>query len=140
MIFGIVVATSLVAASKEVTIEELKARAASASVDDRPSLCVEIAQRQLEAASKLYTENEDDKAKAAVDDVASYSEQARDACTRSHKRLKQTEIAVRKMAHRLRDIKRTVSFEDQAPLDAAIDRLEHVRTDLLTAMFGSKAK
>ena len=140
VIFGIVLATALVAAGKEVTVEELKTRLASASADDRPSLCVEIAERQLEAADKLYLQGDSEKAKAAVEDVASYSEQARDACARSHKRLKQTEIAVRKMAHRLRDIKHVVNFEDQASLDAAIYRLERVRTDLLGAMFGKDTK
>ena len=44
------------------------------------------------------------------------------------------------MAHKLRDMKRTLSFEDQAPVQDAIDRLEHVRTDLLTKMFGIKGE
>jgi hypothetical protein len=72
--------------------------------------------------------------------VATFSEKARDAASKSGKKLKPTEIAVRKMAHKLRDMKRTLSFEDQAPVQDAIDRLEHVRTDLLTRMFGIKGE
>jgi hypothetical protein len=40
----------------------------------------------------------------------------------------------------LRDIKRTLAFEDQGPLDRAIQRLEDVRTSLLKAMFAKDDK
>jgi hypothetical protein len=42
------------------------------------------------------------------------------------------------MAAKLRDIKRTVNFDDQEPLQAAADRMESLRTDLLTHMFKGK--
>jgi hypothetical protein len=54
----------------------------------------------------------------------------------SGKRLKPTELASRKMSHRLRDLHRTLNFEDQAPVQAAADRLEYLAQDLLTHMFG----
>jgi hypothetical protein len=41
------------------------------------------------------------------------------------------------MANKLRDMKHTLNFEDQAPVQEAIDHLERVRTDLLARMFGS---
>jgi len=44
------------------------------------------------------------------------------------------------MAKKLRDIKRSVNFEDQEPLQDAADRLEHIRSDLLTRMFGPSKK
>ena len=67
-----------------------------------------------------------------------FSEKAHDAAIQSGKRVKNTEIEFRKMAAKLRDIKRTVNFEDQPPLQAAADRLESLRTDLLTHMFKGK--
>jgi hypothetical protein len=39
------------------------------------------------------------------------------------------------MAEKLRDIKRTLAFEDQPPVEQAIRRLEDVRTILLKEMF-----
>ncbi len=45
---------------------------------------------------------------------------------------------LRKMAAKLRDIKRTLVFEDQAPVQATVDHLEQVRTELLARMFGKK--
>ena len=127
-------------AGTEQTVAELKARVESAREEDRPGICVGIAARQLDAAAKLYTAGNPQEARNAIEDVATFSEKARDAASKSGKKLKPTEIAVRKMAHKLRDMKRTLSFEDQAPVQDAIDRLEHVRTDLLTKMFGIKGE
>ena len=42
-------------ARTEPTIDELKARVSSANVGDKPKICVEIAEKQLNAADKLYT-------------------------------------------------------------------------------------
>jgi hypothetical protein len=44
------------------------------------------------------------------------------------------------MAHRLADIKRSVAYDDQPPIQSAIDSLERIRTDLLNKMFGKNTK
>jgi hypothetical protein len=44
------------------------------------------------------------------------------------------------MSEKFRDVKHNLPFEDQAPVQQAIDRLEKMRTDLLNAMFGKKEK
>jgi hypothetical protein len=131
-------ASLAVFARKEETLQELIARAEAARPDDRPALYVEVAQRQLQAADDLYAAGKTEEAKAAVDGVVAYSEKAHDATVESGKRLKQTEIAMRKMAAKLRDIRRTLNFEDQDPVQAAADRLENLRTDLQQRMFGKK--
>ncbi|HEY6765429.1 MAG TPA: hypothetical protein VI386_11700 [Candidatus Sulfotelmatobacter sp.] len=120
---------------KESTLEQLKARLASAPESERPRLCVEIAERQLASATKLFADGESEKAKAALSDVATFAESARDAEVQSHKRLKQTEITVRKMTHKLADLKHMVTHDEQAAVQNTIDRLQRVRDDLLTTMF-----
>jgi hypothetical protein len=125
-------------AGKEDTLEELKTRAESARLQERPALCTEIAQRQVETADQLYSAGKVEDARAAVNDAITYSDKAHDAATRTGKKLKNTEIALRKMALRLRDIKRTLAFEEQGPVQAAIDHLERLRTELLARMFGKK--
>ena len=122
------------------TIEELKARFTSASNSDRPHLCVQIAQRQLEEADKDYTAAEIEKAQAPLADVVAFSELARDYAIQSHKYEKQTEIAVRGMTRKLTDIMHSLSHDDQAPVQDAINRLQRVRDDLLAAMFKKGAK
>jgi hypothetical protein len=56
------------------------------------------------------------------------------------KHLKDVEIDVRKIADKLRDIKRTLAFDDQPPVDQAIRRLEDIRTLLLKEMFAKENK
>jgi hypothetical protein len=126
---------SVCGAAKEETLDELKIGFASARLEDRPELGIRIARTQLRNADQLYAASHVEQARAAVDDIVSYSEKARDAATQSKKRLKNVEIDVRKIADKLRDIKRTLAFEDQPPVEQAIRRLEDVRTTLLQAMF-----
>jgi len=134
-------AISLIAfASKTETLQELIARAEAAKPPDRPALYVEVAERQLESADKLYTAGNTEEARSAVQDVVSYSEKAHDAVIQSDKKIKGVEISLRKMAARLRDIQRTVNFDDQAPVQSAASQLESLRTDLLTHMFKGKNK
>jgi hypothetical protein len=122
-------------AAKEETLDELKTRFESAHAEDRPELGIRIARQQLRNADQLYNNGHAEEARAAVEDIVSYCEKARDAALQTKKRLKNVEIDARKMADKLRDIKRTLAFEDQPPVDQAIRRLEDVRTTLLQAMF-----
>jgi uncharacterized tellurite resistance protein B-like protein len=137
-IAAVLLATCLAFAGRQETLQELMARCESAKVEDRPALCVEIAERQLKSADELYSAGKVDEARSALKDVVTYSEKAHDAAIQTGKRVKNTEIEFRKMAAKLRDIKRTVNFDDQEPLQAAADRLESLRTDLLTHMFKGK--
>jgi hypothetical protein len=136
-ICAILLTTTLLAfALKQDSLQDLIARADAAKVEDRPALYVEIAERQLKSADELFTGGKVENAQSAVKDVVTYSEKAHDAAIQSGKKLKNTEIDFRKMAAKLRDIKRTLNFDDQAPVQAAADRLESLRTDLLSHMFG----
>jgi hypothetical protein len=126
--------------AKEETVDELKARFASARPEDRPELGIRIAQHQLRNADRLYSEGKVEQAREAVQDIVGYAEKARDAATQTKKRLKNVEIDARKMADKLRDIKRTLALEDQPPVEQAIGRLEDVRTALLKEMFANDKK
>lgn len=122
----------------EETVDALKARLPNAAPDDRPELCIRIAQHLLHSADLLYNDGHVDDARTSVEELVAYAEKARDAAIVSKKHLKNVEIDTRKMSERLRDIKRTLAFEDQPPLDQAIRRLEEIRTVLLQEMFAKK--
>ena len=140
LIFLLVVAT-LAATGREVeTLEQLKEREKTAGRDEKIKICLEIAEQQVEAANKNFTDGNVEAAHAAVDEVAVYAEKARDAAIASGRHLKDCEISARKMARRLTDIKRTVAFEDQPVIEKAVRRLEDVRTDLLAQMFSKDKK
>ena len=125
----------LAAAPVPDSLKELITRAESARPEDKPALYFAIAQREFKAADQLYKDGKLEEARAAVRDVVSYSEKAHDAALQSGKKIKDTEIALRKLAAKLRDLKRSLNFEDQEPVQTAADRLESLRTDLLSHMF-----
>ena len=133
MLFFAVVAGP--APANDETLEQLKSRVQNAPPQDRPRPCIRIAERQLRNADKLYKAGDVEHARAAVDEIVTYSEQARDSAVETNKHLKHVEITVRKIAERLRDIKRILAIEDQPPIDQAVQRLEEVRTSLLQRMF-----
>ena len=128
------------ASHKDTPLPELKARVETAKPDERATLCIQIAERQVESADKFYTEGKIDDAQAAVHDVVAYSQKAAEAAGQTGHKLKNTEIALRKMAHRLIDIKRTLAFDNQAPVQDAADALEKLRTEVLNRMFGKNPK
>lgn len=117
------------------TVDELKARVPSTSMRDRPHLCVHIAEMQMAEADKLFAADELNQAQNALTDVVAYSEMARDYAIQSRKYQKQTEIAVRGIARRIGDLVHSMPHDYQAPLRDALSKLQHVRDDLLTAMF-----
>ena len=64
-----------------------------------------------------------------------YSDRASNAASHARSKIKNTEIAIRKMAAKLRDIKRGLAFEDQPPVQAAADHWRRLRSGLLSRMF-----
>lgn len=122
----------------EDSLDQLIARAEAARPEDRPALYIDIARRKAEAADKLYDTGNAEAGNAVLQDVVTFSKKATESAIATGKRVKNTEIILRKMAEKFRDIKRTVAFDDQAPIQQTIDELEKMRTDLLSAMFGKK--
>ena len=137
LLFAVVAVT---ASARDESIDELKARAQNAPPQDRPRLYVEIAESQLHNADRLYKDGDVEQARAAVDDIVTASEKARDSATETKKHIKNVEIAVRKIAQRLRNMKRNLSIEDQPTVEHAVQRLEDVRTTLLKQMFSKEKK
>lgn len=141
LVFSILVFTfCLGAAAADETVEQLKARADSATVADRAQIYLRIAQLQLKNADRLFNEGNPEQAHAAVEEVGGYAEKARDAAKESKKHLKNVEIGARRMAEKLKDIKRTLAVEDHAAVEKVIQRLQDVRTVLLQEMFKKEKK
>lgn len=140
LVASILMALLTAAASADETVPQLKARVDAASVGDRAQIYLRIAQLELKNADRLFDEGQSDQALAAVEDVAEYSEKARDAAKESKKHLKNVEIGARRMAEKLKDLKRSLAVEDHVPVEKVIQRLEDVRTALLKEMFKKEKK
>ncbi len=76
-----------------------------------------------------------DAAQAALTDVVEYGVRAAKEATNTGKRMKQTEIALRKISDRLDAIAKSVDVDTRPPVKDAIQKLEAARNDLLFRMF-----
>ena len=125
-------------AAKEESLEQLIARANAAKPDQQPDLYMQVADRLLKSATESYKNNRREQFQAEVQDIVKYCDSAHLAAMHANKHVKRTEIKIRQIATRLRDIKLNVDVDDQKQVQSAIDRLEGFRTELLHSMFGSK--
>ena len=123
---------------KEETLEQLIARAEAARPDQQSDLFMQVAERELKSATDAYKASQWEQFRGALQDIVKYSDSAHSAAMHSNKRLKHTEIKIREISNKLRDLKLNVDIDDQPGVQAAIDRLEGFRTELLHSMFGSK--
>jgi len=122
-------------AREEPSVAELKERLANTDLRNRPALCIRISELELNAAGRLYNSGAILPAQAALADVVSFAGLAREYAIQTHKHEKESEIALRRAAHKLADLKHAISRDDQAAVQNAIDRLQRFRDDLLSAMF-----
>jgi hypothetical protein len=128
------------AAPQQPAGSDLKSRADAAQGGERVTLSLDYARQQLELANKLYSDGDVEKAEGAIGEVLAYSERATTAATTANKKLKQTEIDLRKLEHRMRDIGQSLNIDDRPPVEKTVQELEDLRADLLAKMFGPKAQ
>jgi hypothetical protein len=134
-ILVLIAAAASFASDKNETLEQLKARAESAEGKHQIELLTEIAEHQSKAADEAYNAGNVEQARAAIDDVADYGVRAAKEATNTGKRMKQTEISLRKIADRLDTISKSVDVDERPPVKEAIKKLEAARNDLLFRMF-----
>lgn len=125
-------------ARKDETLDQLIARADSAKIDQQPDLYTEIADREMKALADSFKAEHWDEFRADLQQVVNYCDRAQVTAIQSKKRIKRTEIRIREISKRLRDMKLDVEPDDQPTVQAAVDRLEHFRADLLRSMFDLK--
>jgi hypothetical protein len=123
------------ASDKPESIESLKLRADQAQPKDQVELFIRIAELQVDALDKAYSGGTVREAQAALTDVVTYGVRAAQISSATGKRMKQTEIAMRKVSGRLEAIRKTLDLDDRPPLADAIQKLETARSELLNRMF-----
>lgn len=131
-------ACALTFARSEDSLAQLMAKADSASAGQQAELCTQVADRELKLTINWYKQNKIEDARSSLQQIVNYSDKAHSAAIHSGKKLKHTEINIRRIAGHLRDLKFNVDVDDQPIIQAAIDKLETFRTELLKSMFGSK--
>jgi predicted HTH domain antitoxin len=115
------------------------AKADAASSGQQADLCMEVAEREVKLAIDAYKVNKIEEGRDSLQQIVKYADKGRAAALQSGKRLKHTEIKLRQVALRLRDLKFNVDADDQPLVQASEDKLEDFRTEILKSMFGSKS-
>lgn len=135
LILAVLLAAVAWASDKQESVDSLKARVEKTPPKEQVELLLRITERQVEAMDKAYTEGNIEVAQAALADVQKYGVEAANTSAQSGKRMKQTEIALRKMALRMESIRKTLEVDDRPPVAEAIQKIENARSELLNRMF-----
>jgi hypothetical protein len=135
-----VMTSGVASARQEETLDQLKARADAARPEQQPDLCTQVADRELKLGLDAFKDNKFEEGHAAFREMVNYSGKAQAAASSTGKHIKHTEIKIRQLSTRLRDLKMNVGADDQPAIQNAVDKLEEFRTALLQSMFGSKDK
>lgn len=138
IIVFLVVASAICLGKRQETDEQLLSRAEAAPVEKQSDLFLELAEREMKAAIEDFANGKSEEGRSTLEKMVEHCGRAHHAAIESRKRMKHTEIKLRKISRRLRDTKMNVDFDSQPQVQSAIDRLEEFRTELLKAMFGSK--
>jgi hypothetical protein len=133
-----VLSASLCFAREEDSLQQLMAKADAATGKQQSDLCMEVAEREVKLAVAAYKADKIDEGRESLQQIVKYADKGHTAALQSGKQLKHTEIKLRQIAGRLRDLKSNVDVDDQPLVQAAVDKLEDFRTEILKSMFGSK--
>lgn len=135
----ILLALALLAAGEQKTLDQLKAEAEHAG-NDQPKLLAEVAERMIPVADKQFTDGESIKGHATVDEILQYATRAHDLAIKTRKKMKETEIHLRRCRHALENMRRTLAAEDRPAVEAVEKKLEQFAEDVLEAMFAPPGK
>ncbi len=110
----VLLTTSIVSFGRsEETLQQLIARAEAAPPAHQPDLYVEVAERELKSTVESYKANKPEEGRVALEQIVTYADKAHAAAIHNGKRIKHTEIKIRQIATRLRDLKLDVTVDDQ---------------------------
>ncbi len=112
-------------------VDRMKAKAEGMKDHDRGKIYSEIAQELTEQANQQFTDGQHDAALATIKQVLEYAEKASAAAKLKNKKTKDTEINLRKTARRMEEVARTLALEDRPPVNAAVEKLDEIRKELL---------
>ena len=130
---------ALTALADDRNIDELRAEAERAG-NDQAKVCAEVAERLVSVADKQFTDGESVQGYATVQEILQYATRSRDLAVKTRKKMKETEIHLRRCRHALENMRRTLAAEDRPPVEAVEKKLEQFGQDMLDAMFAPPKK
>ncbi len=130
---------TLAAFADDKTLDQLKAEAEHAD-NNQAKVSAEVAEKLVAVANKQFTDGESVKGHATVQEILEYATRARDLAIKNRKKMKDTEIHLRRCRHALENMRRTLAAEDRPAVEAVEKKLEQFGQDILEAMFAPPKK
>ena len=130
---------ALAALADDKDLTQLKAEAERAG-NDQAKVCAEVAERLVSVADKQFTDGESVQGHATVQEILQYATRSRDLAIKNRKKMKETDIHLRRCRHALENMRRTLAAEDRPPVQAVEKKLEQFGQDMLDAMFAPPKK
>jgi tetratricopeptide (TPR) repeat protein len=122
-------------AQAQTRLDALKQHAERQNEQSRGPIYIDIGRELVELANHQFENGEADKAQSNVKEAVSYAEKAVDSARQRGKKIKETEINLRKMSNRVEELRHSVAADEQPPLQEARSKLEQLRIQLLDHMF-----
>jgi hypothetical protein len=116
-------------------VDERKADIEKMKEQDRGEAYAKLALDLAELASEQYKAGNIDDGHKTMAQVSDNAIKAYHAAAMKHKKIKQTELALRQLSTKLDGIRRTLSVADQGPIKETISKVDQARADVLEAMF-----
>ena len=116
-------------------LAELETRAAHAQPKEQCFLYTEVLQGLTELAGRQLLSGDDANASATVQHLDLIAEKIQSATAADAKRLKNAEQLLEHTDHRLADMARVASGDTRATLQAALQHVERVHSELLAMVF-----
>jgi hypothetical protein len=137
--YSILVVLLLAAPLLAQTVEQLKAEADRAG-SNQAKASAEVAEQLVPMADKQFSEGQSVIGHQTVEEILKYATQARDLAVKNRKKMKETEIHLRRCRYALENMRRTLAAEDRPPVEAVEKKLEQFGEDILEAMFAPPKK
>lgn len=117
------------------SLADLEAKAAAASPNEQPYIYAELVHSMTEIATAEFQAGENQKASASLKAAQGYAAKIQMGLQRDAKKLKNAEILVRHTAFRLRELLIGASIDDRPTLEATINLLNQVQSEMMLQVF-----
>jgi hypothetical protein len=116
-------------------LADLQAKAAIASPNEQPYIYAELVHSMTEIATAQYQAGDQQQASASLKAAQSYAGKIQMSLLRDAKKLKNAEILIRHTAFRLKELMTGASLDDRPTLEATIQQLNQVQSEMMTQIF-----
>ena len=116
-------------------LADLEAKAATASPNEQPYIYAELVHSMTEMATAEFQAGDEKQASASLKAAQGYAGKIQMSLLRDAKKLKNAEILIRHTAFRLKELLTGASLDDRPTLEATIQQLNQVQSDMMTQIF-----